>query len=111
MLEKTLASWGPVKGSGRHRAISQLGPSVCTVVLTRDARVRERNTAVNKLLCEVPEVDVRRVALSGNFSRDKLEAGREADISTSVPFDPCDSIDTLPLGLQVYDLFWTEAWR
>ena len=54
--------------------------------------------AVNKLLCDMPSVDLSRdrTALSGKFPQDELTAGRELELRNMLNFDAFELVDELP---------------
>ena len=54
--------------------------------------------AVNKLLCDMPSVDLSRdrTALSGKFPEDELKAGRELELRNMLNFDAFELVDELP---------------
>ena len=69
--------------------------------------------AVNKLLCDVPTVDLSRdrSALSGKFPEDDLEAGRELELRNMLNFDAFDLVDELLPRKHANDMVWVDEWR
>ena len=72
-----------------------------------------RITAVNKLLCDTPSVDLSRdrTALSGKFPEDELKAGRELELRNMLNFDALELVDELPPGKYANDMVWVDEWR
>ena len=69
--------------------------------------------AVNKLLCDMPSVDLSRdrTALSGKFPEDELKAGRELELQNILNFDAFELVDELPPEKHSYDTMCIDEWR
>ena len=69
--------------------------------------------AVNKLLCDMPSVDLSRdrTALSGKFPEDELKAGRELKLRNMLNFDAHELVDGFSPGKYAYDMVWVDEWR
>ena len=62
--------------------------------------------AVNKLLCDMPTVDLSRdrTALSGKFPDNELRAGRELELQNMLNFDAFELVNELPPRKYAYDM-------
>ena len=67
--------------------------------------------AVNKLLCDMPSVDLSRdrTALSGKFPEDELKAGRELELRNVLNFDAFELVDECPPEKHACDMVWVCA--
>ena len=63
--------------------------------------------------CDSPSVDFgrNRIALSGKFLEDQLNAGRELELRNMLNFDAFELVDELLPGKHAYDMVWVDEWR
>ena len=69
--------------------------------------------AVNKLLCDMPTIDLSRdrTALSGKFLEDEVKAGRELELRNILNYDAFELVEELPPGKYADDMVWVDVWR
>ena len=52
-----------------------------------------------------------RIAQSGRFPKDELNAGRELELRNMLNFDAFEIVEEVLLGKYAYDMVWVDEWR